>query len=270
MDQVIQTPETPAVTIPSCSNQTRADILDECEDQFGLLQKLLNELILTDTDCSDGDSSEATNRLNAITAELEQWQAMEPKLLSTNPEILLALGRDEVQRRNSQLKMVLSCYQAKQDALKGLLQREQKWLKENKEVLTAVTERVATLHSENEKPSEHNIVRDMKKKISRVKDYHNSLMDTLSDILTEHFPLPNKEAFHTKKKRGTVPNFEANLISLSEILEQLTNKTLDSPHDPYVTVDDTFWPPYIEMLLRNGIAVRHQEDCNKIRLENFY
>lgn len=53
------------------------------------------------------------------------------------------------------------------------------------------------------------------------------------------------------------------------LMQQLTNKTLETPHEPYVTVDDTFWPPYIEMLLRNGIAIRHPDDCNKIRLENF-
>lgn len=53
-------------------------------------------------------------------------------------------------------------------------------------------------------------------------------------------------------------------------MQKLTNKTLETPHEPYVTIEDTFWPPYIEMLLRNGIAVRHPEDCNKIRLEIFH
>lgn len=49
----------------------------------------------------------------------------------------------------------------------------------------------------------------------------------------------------------------------------LMNKVLNTPHDPYVTIDDTFWPPYVEMLLRYGIAVRHQENNFKIRLETF-
>lgn len=52
-------------------------------------------------------------------------------------------------------------------------------------------------------------------------------------------------------------------------MQQLTNKTLETPHEPYVTIDESFWPPYLEMLLRNGIAIRHPEDCNKIRLESF-
>lgn len=47
------------------------------------------------------------------------------------------------------------------------------------------------------------------------------------------------------------------------------NQALNTPHDPYITIDDTFWPPYVEMLLRYGIAVRHQENNFKIRLETF-
>lgn len=48
------------------------------------------------------------------------------------------------------------------------------------------------------------------------------------------------------------------------------NKALNTPHDPYVAIDDTFWPPYVEMLLRYGIAVRHHENNFKLRLETFF
>ncbi|XP_051560612.1 centromere protein K isoform X1 [Myxocyprinus asiaticus] len=261
MDQDIQSAQ--------CSEEAKALLLDDCEEQFGLLQKLQNEIILADTETNDDESNEALNRLNAITAELEQWQEMDPKLLPTNPEVLLAVGKEELQTLNSQLKMVLSYSQAKLDALKEILKREQTWLAEKKEVLNAVSERVTTLRHENEKLSEHSILQDMKRKINNLKDYHSSLMETLSDMLAEHFPLPDPQGNGTKKKRAAVYDADINLISLSEIIEKLTNKTLETPHDPYVTTDDTFWPPYMEMLLRNGIAIRHPDDCNKIRLELF-
>ncbi|XP_058235898.1 centromere protein K [Hemibagrus wyckioides] len=269
MEQEVEAAEAPLLS-SGCSEAVRAELLDECEEHFEVLQKLQNEIVSADEGSGDGESTEAMNRLNAIMTELEQWQEMEPKLLSTNPDILLTIGQEELQRHNSQLKMVLSCSQARRDALKDLLQREQAWLEEKKEVLSAVTERVVMLREENEKLSEHSILQDMKRKITKVKDYHSTLMETLSDMLAEHFPLPGQSAVGTKKKKGTVPDYGQNLISLSEILEQLTNKTLETPHDAYVTIDDSFWPPYIEMLLRNGIAVRHPEDCNKIRLEVFH
>ncbi|KAI2668432.1 Centromere protein K [Labeo rohita] len=223
----------------------KAVLLEECEQQFGLLQKLQNEIILADTEANDDQTNEAVNRLIAVTSELEQWQEMEPKLLTTSPEVLLAVGKEELQRLNGQLKMVLSCSQAKLDAQKKILKREQTWQAEKKEALNAVCEKITRLQSENEK-SEH------------------SLMEMLSDMLAEHFPLPDPQGNGTKKKRAAAYDAEINLISLSEIIERLTNKTLETPHDPYVTTDDTFWPPYTEMLLRNGIATRHPEDCNKI------
>ncbi|KAI5629122.1 centromere protein K [Silurus asotus] len=258
-----------SVLSSGCAEAVRAELLDECEEHFEFLQKLQNEIVSADEGSGDGESNEAKKRLNAIMTELEQWQEMEPKLLSTNPDILLAIGKQELKKLNSQLKMVLSSSQARRDALKDLLQREQAWLEEKKEVQSAVTERALTLREENEKLSEHSILQDIKRKISKVKDYHGTLMEILSDMLVEHFPLPGQQAVATKKKKGAVPDYGPNLISLSEILEQLTNKTLETPHEPYVMIDDSFWPPYIEMLLRNGIAIRHPEDCNKIRLEMF-
>lgn len=252
-----------------CVVAAKALLFEECEEQFGLLQELQNEIILADTKANDDESNEAMNRLIAITSELEQWQEMEPKLLTTNPEVLLAVGKEELQRINSQLKMVLSCSQAKLDAQKQILKREQTWQAEKKEALNAVSEKLTRLQHENEK-SEHSILQDMKRKINNLKDYHGILMEMLSDMLAEHFPLPDPLGNGTKKKRVAAYDAEINLISLSEIIERLTNKTLEAPHDPYVTTDDTFWPPYTEMLLRNGIAIRHPEDCNKIRLELFF
>lgn len=45
------------------------------------------------------------------------------------------------------------------------------------------------------------ILQDMKRKITKVKDYHGTLMETLSDMLAEHFPLPGQQAVGTKKKK---------------------------------------------------------------------
>ncbi|KAL1282261.1 hypothetical protein QQF64_001064 [Cirrhinus molitorella] len=237
----------------------KAVLLEECEEQFGLLQKLQNEIILADTEANDDQSNEAVNRLIAVTSELEQWQEMEPKLLTTSPDVLLAVGKEELQRLNSQLKMVLSCSQAKLDAQKKILKREQTWQAEKKEALNAVCEKITRLQCENEK-SEHSVLQDMKRKINNLKDYHSSLMEMLSDMLAEHFPLPDPQGNGTKKKRAAAYDAEINLISLSEIIERLTNKTLETPHDPYVTTDDTFWPPYTEMLLRNDIPQTDKTD----------
>ncbi|KAG1933535.1 centromere protein K [Pimephales promelas] len=199
----------------------KAVLLEDCEQQFGMLQKLQNEIILADTEADD----EAVNRLLAITTELEQWQEMEPKLLITNPEVLVAVGKEELQRLNSQLKMVLSYSQSKLDAQKKILKREQTWQAEKKEALDAVSEKITRLRHENEK-SEHSVLQDMKRKINNLKDYQSSLMEMLSDMLAEHFPLPDPVGNGTKKKRAAAYDAEINLISLSEIIEQ-NNKRIE-------------------------------------------
>lgn len=65
------------------------------------------------------------------------------------------------------------------------------------------------------------------------------------------------------------PLFNPNLPLSSVPPQLLMNKLMSTPHDPYVTIENTFWPPYVEMLLRYGIAVRHQDNNFKIRLETF-
>ncbi|KAJ8264282.1 hypothetical protein GJAV_G00147340 [Gymnothorax javanicus] len=166
--------------------------------------------------------------------------------------------------------MVFSCSQAKRDKLKDILKSEQEWLEEKEAVLKAATERVAALREESDRLSEKGVLQAMKKKIQRVKDYHDNLLETLSDILAEHFPLPQQEGNVNKKRKNVFPEPQVDVMSLHDLLELLMNKLVETPHEPYVEINATFWPPYIEMLLRYGIATRHPEDCFKIRLEAFF
>lgn len=269
--EVQDSPAPPAIPFyTECSEAAQAELFNACEEQFSQLEMLQNEIILAEPDSDENPQEQSVNRLTAVAAELKQWQTRRPELLSTNPEVLLVVGAEELQKLNSQLELVLSCAQAKRDTLRETLKSEQKWLEEKKEVLKAGTEHVVKQRLENERLSEHSVLQDTKKKIQKMKDYHDRLMETLVDVLAEHFPLPTQETNADKKKKNIPQELNENLISLNEVLELLMNKTLETPHDPYVSIDETFWPPYTEMLLRHGIAQRHPEDCFKIRLETFY
>nr|XP_046185898.1 centromere protein K-like isoform X2 [Oncorhynchus gorbuscha] len=269
--EVQDTPAPPAIPFyTECSEAAQAQLFNECEEQFAQLEMLQNEIILAEPDSDENPQEQSVNRLTAVAAELKQWQTRRPELLSTNPEVLLVVGAEELQKLNSQLELVLSCSQAKRDTLRETLKSEQKWLEEKKEVLRAGTELVVKQRLENERLSEHSVLQDTKKKIQKMKDYQNRLMETLADVLAEHFPLPTQETNADKKEKNIPQELNENLISLNEVLELLMNTTLETPHDPYVSIDETFWPPYTEMLLRHGIAQRHPEDCFKIRLETFY
>ncbi|XP_036954598.1 centromere protein K isoform X1 [Acanthopagrus latus] len=246
-----------------------SELMDRCEDQFAQLEKLQNEIILSEPDCCENPTEQSVNRLMATEAELKQWLTVEPKLLAENSEILLQAGKEEMLKLCSELEMVVSCYEAKRENLRETKELEQKWLEEKTQALMAATEHVERLKTENENISDLGVLQDTKAKIQKMKQYQERLMACLGDVLEKHVPHPQNDPSTNKKKKNVSQEFDEDLISLNEILELLMNKVLNTPHDPYVTIDNTFWPAYTEMLLRYGIAVRHQENNFKIRLETF-
>ncbi|XP_054461020.1 centromere protein K [Anoplopoma fimbria] len=251
------------------SEAAQSELMDQCEEQFAQLEKLQNEIILSEPDFCENPQEQAVNQLMATEAELKQWLTVEPELLASNSEVSLQAGKEEMLKLCSELEMVVSCHEAKRDKLRETKELEQKWLEEKKQALMAANDHVERLKMEKAKLSEHSILQDTKSKIHKMKVYQERLMESLGDILEKHVPLPQNESSTNKKKKNLTQELDEDLISLNEILELLMNKVLNTPHDPYVTVDNTFWPPYIEMLLRYGIAVRHQENNFKIRLETF-
>uniref|UniRef100_A0A8B9FNM6 Centromere protein K n=1 Tax=Amazona collaria TaxID=241587 RepID=A0A8B9FNM6_9PSIT len=103
---------------------------------------------------------------------------------------------------------------------------------------------------------------EQQKKILQLKIYKKKLLTALGKFLEEHFPSPEKGG--SKKKSQNSSLF---LTSLTNIL---VDKSVSTPHEPYVPIDDSFWPPYLELLLRHGIAQRHPENPDRIRLEAFH
>ncbi|KAK6489876.1 centromere protein K-like [Huso huso] len=243
----------------------------ECEEKWKELEELQNKLTLTETDTLEDtgyEFSQLMTHVKALTAELNQWQKKEPELLSKNNDVLVAVGKEELQRVNKELEMVLSCCQTKNEKLNKDLKSEQKWLEEQEELLKAVTDKAAELQNEVMEFSESRAMQELKVKINKVIAYREKLLENLGEFIEEHFPLPQQQRNASKKNVPQEPT--ADLISLHEILELLMNKILQTPHEPYLTIDNTFWPPYVEMLLRYGVALRHPEDPNRIRMEAFH
>ncbi|XP_026159827.1 centromere protein K [Mastacembelus armatus] len=251
------------------SEAAQAELLDVCQDQFALLEEVHNEIMLREPESCENPQELAQNQLIATETELKQWLTMEPNLLIENAEILLQAGKAEMLKLCSELELVVSCYEAKRDKLKETKELERKWLEEKTQVLLAVSDHIERLQKEKEKLSEHSLLQDMKAKMAKMKFYHERLMECLGDILGNHVPLPQDDLSSNKRKKSSEVELNEDLISLAEILEELMNKMLNTPHDPYVLINERFWPPYVEMLLRYGIAVRHQDNNFKIRLETF-
>jgi hypothetical protein len=82
-------------------------------------------------------------------------------------------------------------------------------------------------------------------------------------FLQEHFPRPDPSngsdggsgtaAGGKRTKQANISQYleqPSELLSMSEILEELMNLSLGRPHDPYITITDRHWAPYLELLIR--------------------
>ncbi|KAK4815531.1 hypothetical protein QYF61_003223 [Mycteria americana] len=177
-----------------------------------------------------------------------------------------------MQKVKNDLEMVLSTVQSKNKQLEEDLKREQQWHKEQEQILDALNgieeETKTQVEQLSKKSLNTRAFHELHNKMLKLKIYKEDLLNALGAFLEEHFPLPEKGGSAKKENSSEKPAVE--LITLHEILEILINKLMSTPHEPYVTINDSFWPPYIELLLRYGIALRHPEDPNRIRLEAFH
>ncbi|NWX46745.1 CENPK protein, partial [Steatornis caripensis] len=175
----------------------------------------------------------------------------------------------QLQKVKSDLEMVLSVVQSKNEKLEEELKREQQWYEEQEQVVAVLNRMEQEAKTKAEQlPKESAAFYELQHGILKLKMYKEELLNALGKFLEEHFPLPENCESAIKKKSSEEPTVE--LITLNDILKILINKLMSTPHKPYVTINDSFWPPYIELLLRYGIALRHPEDPNRIRLEAFH
>ncbi|KAI5771685.1 unnamed protein product [Gulo gulo] len=248
------------------------ELIKECEEMWKDMEECQKKLSLVGTETltdSNAQPSLLIMQAKCLTAELSQWQKESPEIIPLNEEVLVTLGKEEFQKLRHDLELVLSTIQSKNEKLKEDLEREQQWFDEQQQILESLN----VLHNELKHQvvtfSESRIFGELKTKMHDVKEYKEKLLVTLGEFLEDHFPLPDRNV-KKKKKKKNIQESTVQLITLHEMLEILLNRLFDVPHDPYVKISDSFWPPYIELLLRNGIALRHPEDPTRIRLEAFH
>nr|XP_048707863.1 centromere protein K isoform X1 [Caretta caretta] len=256
-----------------CSTDAKEELLDECEEIWRQMEECQSKLMLLGIETlpeSDAQLSLLMMRVKALTAEYNQWQKRSPEIISTNPDVLVALGKEELQKVDHDLEMVLSTVQSKNKKLKEDMKREQQWLDEQQQLVDALDVTHEEMKNQVVQFSEKRALQELKSKMLKIRAYKEELLSALGEFLEEHFPLPEEDESAKKKKKSPAEEPTVQLVTLHEILERLINRLMSTPHEPYLTISDSFWPPYVELLLRYGIALRHAEDPSRIRLEAFH
>ncbi|XP_062468257.1 LOW QUALITY PROTEIN: centromere protein K [Pezoporus occidentalis] len=247
----------------------KEEVLEECESIWKQLEECQSKLKFLETETlskSNAKLSLSIMHVKALTAEYNQWQKRSPEMISTNPDVLLSLGKKELEKVKDDLENVLSTVQLKNKSLEEELKREQQWYEEQKQLVDSLSRTQEKTKRQLEEVSKNRAFHEQK--ILELKVYKKKILTALEEFLEEHFPPPEKDGRAEKKNSQEEPVVE--LKPLHDILEILLKKFLNTPHEPYVTIDDSFWPPYLELLLRHGIAQRHPENPGRMRLEAFH
>ncbi|NXT95450.1 CENPK protein, partial [Anhinga rufa] len=168
-----------------------------------------------------------------------------------------------LQKVKNDLEMMLTSVQLKNKQLKEHLEREQQWHEEQQHILDALNG-IEERRCKVEQVSKERALNELKNKMLKLKQYKEEVLNGLNKFLEENFPLPENGRSAKKELFCSFPK------SCPLVFQILINKLMSTPHEPYVTISDSFWPPYIELLLRYGIALRHPEDPKRIRLEAFH
>ncbi|XP_069785335.1 centromere protein K isoform X2 [Narcine bancroftii] len=252
------------------------EVLQECNEAWQELGKFQNKLTLCEprTEVQDAENPLAVllARERVLLAQLNILRSREPKPLLVNQELLTCVGKKELQNTNQQLEMILSCVRSRKKSLREQLDREKTWLAEEQEIENSLQDRGLEGQVVSQSLSENSALQKMKRDMERLAHRKERLLAVLGSFLDLHYPPPEEAMAASKKKRlrGSNAGGSGKLVTFHEMLECLMTRAMSSPHDPYVEVDESNWPPYVEVLLRYGLALRHPDDPRRIRLEDFH
>ncbi|NWR94996.1 CENPK protein, partial [Furnarius figulus] len=251
-----------------CPVDAKEELLEECENIWKELEECQSKLMLLGVETmvqSDTKLALLMVQWKALTVDHQQWHERSPEIISTSPDVLLELGKEELQKVKNDLEMTLSAVWSKNKQLEEDLKREQQWYGEQKEMINTLNR----IEEETKPQAEHLYktrgLEELHKKMLTLKAYREELVSALGEFLEKHYPVPQNG-----KNKNFSAESDVELLALQDILEMLVNKLISTPHEPYITIDESFWPPYIELLLRFGMALRHPEDPNRMRLEAFH
>lgn len=191
------------------------------------------------------------------------------QVTSTDPNYTDAHLKSELLTSIQQLEETLQIIKGQRKQVEDDLKREEELLQQHQEVQKSLQIKIGILEQEKENvQGVTSQVKELERKKKSADAYLVEITKKLGSFLAENFPLPSPDNLKgSKAKVHLDPNVR--YISLQKLTEDLMNIFYVRPHDPYIRIKESHWPPYIELLLRCGIAKRHPQDCNLIRLVAF-
>jgi hypothetical protein len=175
----------------------------------------------------------------------------------------------EYEKSNEELQLTLSALRSQRKVLAEDVSKEQDVKDQLMKVKTALAEKVQEQSTRRDPTDSYKL--QLENRLESAKKEGKEMRTSLGGFINKHFPLPTPEVVSEAKRklRSSESSCTENLSSLKSILEDLVNKCMEDPNDPYIDVDN-IWPPYLELLSRCQIVTRHPDNNAKIKLVPFH
>ncbi|ELU14223.1 hypothetical protein CAPTEDRAFT_191692 [Capitella teleta] len=223
---------------------------DSIQNEISELQKEINRLGL------NAKKTDARNPLKSINDEKEKLLEAQIHLLASkepaglpqkDDSLNLALLKREMETTNSELEKTLIFVEANNEEILSNIEREKKTQKELQQIQSSLREKLSHLRlNPEESQSAPGRVNQLVSDGKTLSTEHKKLMKAMGLFIKDHFPPPNPDQM------------------------DLMNSCINHPHDPYLTLTPEHWPPYVELLLRCGLALCHPNDASRIKLTPFH
>lgn len=213
-------------------------------------------------------------RISRIKAELNVVKNSPVTCITGGQEEQFEIFTAELEKDILELQETYSFVCGQHKDLDSTIKEEEEFLGQNTCVSEVLQKRLQSEKNRKEQdkaPDRHK--EEIFQKIQKGENYLKEVVKKLVSFVEKHFPLPSQEVFSEQTKKLRSADYKTRLrdmISLKQILETLMNKCIEEPSDPYVVINHRYWPPYVELLLRCHIALRHPDDKDRIKLVPFF
>ncbi|KAI7868275.1 hypothetical protein BDF14DRAFT_1911571 [Spinellus fusiger] len=253
-ESIADEPVPPSQNEGTAREATLNAIIEAQKRQRETLWKRLHEL-------EDEREAGSTNDLCSALAEEEKKRrhlAIMHVDRSVSDDVLEIQFKEQLQRSNVQLQMTLDHIKQELAEAQLLLESERTVLKECQTLKTVYAQKVAIAQSTGASSAISQFTEKSRKIRTEIAYTRNELITFLETYYPPHLVDGETEEDGVK-------------CDLRFILEDLMNKgNVHSNQDPYLQVNpEDCWSPYIETLIKAGIATYHPQDVNRIRLVDF-
>ncbi|KAK2168661.1 hypothetical protein LSH36_15g13045 [Paralvinella palmiformis] len=271
------------VVIQSDSYNKAEDVLKEhCEEMWKEVKQLQAKLVKIRHQDHSPVTSNASPvldiylaRQKRLIAQIAVMKGKNPSKLPDNEVIQFECVKEELEKSVGGLQDTLALVRSEQKEVDSEIEKEEHFKVEVEQVKTVLQEKLNEALRQQQAGDNAILIREMQRKELALKKHCKKIMRHMAEFVQKHFPEPNESQLAKWRKQHTPTADDSSLnnvevLPLIRILQDLLNQCIDSPHNAYIDIDNRFWPPYVELLVRTGIALRNPHNTQQIRLTPFH